>query len=115
MMSAPSQKAVLKRILKQLKGYRALLALTIIFALVSVAGNLIVPIFFGKVIDLFVEGESVTSNPQLYKLFAAIGVTIVITCLAQWLMSVINNKIAYNVVRDIRAEAFRKLQNLPLK
>lgn len=115
MMSAPSQKVVLKRILKQLKGYRALLALTIIFALVSVAGNLIVPIFFGKVIDLFVEGESVTANPQLYKLFAAIGITIVITCLAQWLMSVINNKIAYNVVRDIRAEAFRKLQNLPLK
>lgn len=114
-MSAPSQKAVLKRILKQLKGYRALLAVTIIFALISVAGNLIVPILFGKVIDLFVEGEAVASNGKLFTLFAAIGITIAITCLAQWLMNVINNKITYNVVRDIRAEAFRKLQSLPLK
>ena len=55
--SVITQKAILKRILKQLKKYRLLLALTIFFALVSVAGNLIVPIFFGQVISAKISME----------------------------------------------------------
>ncbi len=111
--SVITQKAILKRILKQLKKYRLLLALTIFFALVSVAGNLIVPIFFGQVIDLLVVGQPVDFSVMAVK-FAIIGGIIAVTCLAQWLMNAVNNKITYNVVKDIREEAFAKIQILPL-
>ena len=111
--SVITQKAILKRILKQLKKYRLLLALTIFFALVSVAGNLIVPIFFGQVIDLLVVGQPVDFAVMAVK-FAIIGGIIAVTCLAQWLMNAVNNKITYNVVKDIREEAFAKIQILPL-
>lgn len=113
-MAKPSQKIILKRILKQLKPYGFLLAATIFFALISVAGSLIVPIFFGQVIDLLAEGLKV-DFAKVFEKFIAIGVTIAVTCLAQWLMNAINNKITYNVVKDIREEAFAKLQILPLK
>ncbi len=75
---------------------------------------MIVPIFFGQVIDLLAEGLKV-DFAKVFEKFIAIGVTIAVTCLAQWLMNAINNKITYNVVKDIREEAFAKLQILPLK
>ncbi|MDE7453907.1 MAG: ABC transporter ATP-binding protein, partial [Clostridia bacterium] len=112
-MAKPSQKTVIKRILKQLKNYRALLALTIFFALVSVAGNLIIPIYFGQIIDLLVTPNNVDFSAMTQK-FIIIAAVIVITCLAQWLMNIINNRITYNVVKDIREEAFKKIQILPL-
>ena len=113
-MKKASQKSILKRILKQLKHYKFLIFLTIFFALVSVAGNLVVPVFFGMVVDLLIDGAAVDFN-KIYILFAAIGGTVAVSCLAQWLMNIINNKITYNIVRDIREEAFKKLQYLPLK
>jgi ATP-binding cassette subfamily B protein len=79
---------------------------------VTVAGNLVVPIFFGQVINLLVG--KVNFNDIFIK-FIEIGITIGITCVAQWLMNIINNHITYCVVRDIRAEAFAHLQKLPLK
>ncbi|MDE6585665.1 MAG: ABC transporter ATP-binding protein/permease [Clostridia bacterium] len=112
-MSKPSQKTVIRRILKQLKHYRALLALTILFALVSVAGNLIIPIYFGQIIDLLVTPNNVDFSAMTQK-FIIIAAVIIITCLAQWLMNIINNRITYNVVKDIREEAFKKIQILPL-
>ncbi len=108
-----SQKAILKRILKQLKNYKFLLACTIFFALVSVAGNLIVPIFFGQVIDFLVVGQAVDFAALTSK-FIIIAAVIAVTCLAQWLMNAINNRITYGVVKDIREQAFSKLQRLPL-
>lgn len=112
-MKKPSQRAVIKRILKQLKNYKLLIAATIFFALLSVAGNLLAPIFVGQIIDLFVGGE--IALEKVFEKFIAIGVTVGITCLAQWLMSVINNRITYHVVKDIRETAFSNLQKLPLK
>ncbi len=108
-----SQKAILKRILKQLKNYKFLLACTIFFALVSVAGNLIVPIFFGQVIDLLVVGQAVDFAALTSK-FIIIAAVIAVTCLVQWLMNAINNRITYGVVKDLREQAFSKLQRLPL-
>ncbi len=113
-MKKSSQKGVFKRILKQLKRYWLLLVFTIFFALLSVVGNLIIPVLFGMVIDLLVDVNSIDYN-KMFTLFIAIGGTIAITCISQWLMNAINNKITYNVVRDIREEAFAKLQILPLK
>ena len=57
-MAKPSRKGVFKRILKQLKPYKFWVAATVFFALVSVAGNLLAPVFVGQIIDLFVGGES---------------------------------------------------------
>lgn len=113
-MKALSQKTVLKRILKQLKGYKLQLTATVLLALVTVAGTLIVPIFFGQVIDLAVEAGNVDFQGIAVK-FIYIAVTIVLTCVAQWLMNILNNNITYHVVKDIREEAFAKIQSLPLK
>ncbi len=111
---AESRKSTLKRILKQLKGYRLLLTLTVVFALVSVAGTLAVPVFFGQVINLIDEKKTIVISAITEKVII-IGALIAIICLSQWLMNIINNHITYCVVRDIREEAFSKLQRLPLK
>lgn len=113
-MTEPSKKYILKRIFKQLKKYKFSIAATVFFALLSVAGNLIAPIFIGQIIDLFVSGEAVELEAVFIK-FAEIGGTVGASCLAQWLMSVINNRITFNVVKDIRERAFERLQILPLK
>ena len=113
---ADKRKGVVKRILKQLNKYRLLLALTIFFATVTVAGTLFVPVIFGQIIDLIdLENLGSIDFAKIGRLFAVIGIAVAITCLAQWLMSVINNRIAYCVVKDIREEAFANLQRLPLK
>ncbi|MDE5667788.1 MAG: ABC transporter ATP-binding protein, partial [Clostridia bacterium] len=112
-MAKSSRKGVFKRILKQLKPYKFWVATTVFFALVSVAGNLLAPVFVGQIIDLFVGGE--VALEKVFEKFIAIGVTVAITCLAQWLMNVINNRITYRVVKDIRESAFKNLQKLPLK
>ena len=115
-MSNLSQKIVLKRILKQLKKYKFQLALTIFFAIVTVAGNLLVPVLFGQIIDLFdLEKFVFVDFDAMYQKFIFIAATIGITCVAQWLMNIINNRITYNVVKDIREEAFANIQRLPLK
>ena len=112
-MAAPSKKIVYKRVLRQLRPYRALVVLTIALALVTVAGNLWLPIIFGDVIDLIISQGNVDFTAMAYQ-FVLCGGVIAATCVAQWLMSIINNHITYKVVHDIRAEAFAHLQVLPL-
>ncbi|MDE7264776.1 MAG: ABC transporter ATP-binding protein/permease, partial [Clostridia bacterium] len=77
------------------------------------SGNLLIPIYFGNAIDLLIEGKAV-DFAKLFNYFILIAAFIGISCLAQWLMSIINNRITYKVVKDIREEAFAKIQNLPL-
>ena len=108
-----SKKNVYKRVLKQLRPYSAAIALTIILALVTVAGNLWAPIIFGDIIDCIISAGNVDFEGMGYK-FIMLGGVIAATCAAQWLMSIINNKITYEVVRDIRAQAFLHIQDLPL-
>ena len=112
-MAAPSKRGVYRRILKQLKPYSALVALTIFLALVTVAGNLWAPIIFGDTIDLIVSRGEVNFEGIAYK-FILLACVIAATCVAQWLMNIINNRITYEVVRDIRSKAFAHLQVLPL-
>lgn len=111
-----SNKIVLKRIFKQLKPYKFWLILTLFFAILTVAGTLVVPVLFGQIINLLdlKKYESVDFK-EIYKLFTIIGATVVFTCLTQWLMNIINNHITYNVVKDVRQEAFANIQRLPLK
>lgn len=109
-----SRKSVLKRVFKQLKGYKLCLAAIIFFAIMTVTGTLAVPIFFGRVVDLIVENGHIDFTAILHEIIIA-GAIIAVTCISQWLMSVLNNYITYNIVNDIRKEAFAKLQKLPLK
>lgn len=115
-MADTSSKTILKRILKQLKGYKILLAATILFALITVAGTLAVPVFFGEVIDLLdIEKFPQIDFKQIFDKFIIIGAIIGVTCVAQWLMGVVNNRITFHIVKDIREEAFANIQRLPLK
>lgn len=110
---ATPRKSILKRILRQLTHYKLWVAATIFFAFITVAGTLVVPVFFGQVIDEIVENG--INFSAIYVKFIIIGACIAVTCLAQWLMNIINNRITYKVVKDIREEAFRNIQRLPLK
>ena len=108
-----NQKQSVKRIFRQLKGYIPLIILSLLMAVITVAGNIIVPIFFGEAINLIAEGGSDIAGILRY--FAVTGALIAVTCLSQWLMNVINNKITFSVTEDIRKEAFEHIQRLPLK
>lgn len=111
---AIKQKTVLKRVLKQLKNYRFCLALTIVCAVLTVVGTLAVPVFFGQIVNLIV-GEGNVDFEQIFIKFLIIAASILLTAVAQWLMNIINNHITYNVIKDVREEAFANIQKLPLK
>lgn len=107
------QKDVLKKVWKYLEHYRMLILLSFLFSIAVVVLTLYVPILVGRAIDQIVE-TGVHFGPIKGYLFA-IGILVLITAVLQWIMNQINNKVTYHVVRDIRKEAFDKLQNLPLK
>lgn len=108
-----SQKATLKRILLQLKQYKFLIALSVFLALLTVVCNLSVPILFGEAIDSIVSQNEVDLE-KIKTIFILIAAIIILGASSQWLMNTINNLITYNVVRDIRQQAFTHLQQLPL-
>ena len=109
-----TQMDTLKKVLRYLKAYRFLMALSILFAAITVGLTLYIPILIGQAIDLIL-GPGQVDFPGIWRLLVRGGVIILITALLQWLMNIINNKITYQVIRDVRNEAFEKLQILPLK
>ena len=104
----------LKKIFRYIKHYRGLLFLSIIFAAVTVVLTLYIPILVGRAIDFIVGKEDVNFDAVL-KILLQIGIIASVTALLQWVMNIINNKITFHVIRDIRDEAFKKIQILPLK
>ena len=108
-----AQKGTIKKVLAYIKKYNAFLALSILLAVVSVALTLYVPILIGKAIDLIVAKGQVDFS-GIMKCLVEIAILVGITALLQWIMNTVNNKITYNVVRDVRNEAFRKIETLPL-
>ena len=118
-MAKKLQKAnpgTMKKVLGYIGKYRWLLPVSIFLALISVALTLYVPTLIGEAIDLIAHiGESeVGSIDRITGVLLEAGVLIVITAIAQWLMSTVNNKISFGVVRDIRNDAFEKIEELPL-
>lgn len=111
---AGSQSQVLKRVIKQLKKYTPEVIISLLLALLSVAGNLLAPVLFGESID-YIIGAGNVDFKKITGYFIAIGGIVGATAAVQWLMSVINNRIVYGVIRDMRLQAFRHIQNLPLK
>lgn len=106
-------KEVLKKVSKYVGNYKIYLILSMVFAVISVAGTLYVPVLIGNVIDFIISKNNVD--------FAAITPILIRVCiivagvaLCQWLMNVCNNKITFNVVRDMRDRAFSKIETLPI-
>ena len=108
------QMQALRKVFRRLKRYRLLLALSILFAAVTVALTLYVPVLVGEAIDLIL-GPGQVDFTGIAALLVRIAWIVAVTALLQWLMNTINNKITYQVVRDVRDEAFRRIQILPLK
>ena len=101
----------LRRIMIYLKPYFGLVLLSLVCAVISVAGTLYVPILIGNAIDLIVYGR-VDFN-GIFTILTKALVSVLIVGLTQWLMNILNNKTAYYTVRDIRNDAFDKLLRLP--
>lgn len=109
-----SQAATLKEVICRLGRYRIFLVFSILLATVSVALTLYIPKLTGHAVD-YVIGKGKVNFPGVIQMMIQIGVCTLITALAQWLMNVCNNKMTYQMVQDIRNEAFDKIEQLPLK
>lgn len=109
-----SQWETIKRVLKYTKKYNIYIAFSLILAAVTVVLTLYLPILTGNAVDLML-GKDAVKFTGLMAILKKMVVIIAFTALAQWLMNICNNKITYNVVRDIRKDAFEKIQILPLK
>lgn len=106
------QLATLKKVLHYMKHYIPLLVLSIILATVSVALTLYFPIITGKAIDLILAKGKVDFD-GIIALAKQGVIVILITAVAQWVMNMTNNRMTYNIVRDIRKDAFDKIEKLP--
>lgn len=107
-----NSKATLKKVLSYIDKYKYFLALSMLFAIISVALTLYAPILIGNAIDCIVSPGNVDFS-LMSKILIKLVIVIAITALAQWLMNICNNKIVYNVSRDMRQKAFDKIENLP--
>lgn len=109
-----SQSETLRKVFRCLGKYRIFVVFSILLAAVSVALTLYIPKLTGYAVDHIVDPGQV-DLPGALKVMLQIGVCTLVTALAQWLMNVCNNKMTYQVVQDIRNEAFRKIEILPLR
>lgn len=123
-MDKGQQKETLVKVLKYMKPYRFWLIAAIIMAAVSVVFTLYLPILTGDAVDVLLHflpsfRETVDSNFDwwyiLRQLLVKMGVVILLTAAAQWIMSLCNNHIVYSIIEDIREKAFDKIQKVPLK
>ena len=110
---AKVQKGTIPKVWRYIRRYRLLLILSMLFAAATVAMTLYLPILIGDAIDLIVSPGHV-DFPGIRSLLIKIGIIAGCTGLTQWLMNMLNNRITYHVIRDVRQEAFGKLQILPL-
>lgn len=108
-----NQKVTVKKIFKYLTHYKLSIIFSLLFAFITVAGQLAIPVLQGKAIDRII-GVGNVDIKGIIRILIIIAVTVAATALFQWIMNVINNKITYSIVRDIRKDAFEKLQILPV-
>lgn len=118
-MSKPKSKAKLnrstiRRVLALIRPYTGSVILTLTLAAITVFTTLLAPVISGKAVDLII-GPGLVDFAGLAKLAVAMAATILCTAVSQWLMNVVNNRITFQVVRDMRVKAFEQLEILPLK
>lgn len=109
-----SQSDTLKKVLTYISRYKIYILLSLITAAVTVASSLYVPILTGNAIDYIVAPGNVDYTAIISIIIQA-AVVMAVTAVSQWIMNTCNNKITFQVVRDIRDEAFKKIEILPLK
>ena len=109
-----NQKKALGKVLHYVKRYWFYLGISILLAAVIVALTLYLPILTGDAIDLIID-KGLVDFPGILSVLKEMAVIILLTALAQWLMNACNNKITYQITRDVRKEAFEKIEHLPLK
>mgnify|MGYP004454629285 FL=1 len=108
------QKSTLKKVMNYIRRYWGYLGLSIVLAAVTVALTLYLPILTGRAVDLILA-KGMVDFSGIFMILKKMAVIIVLTAIAQWIMNACNNKITYNIIRDIRKEAFEKIEKLPLK
>ncbi len=105
---------ILKKVLRYMRRYWFYLGLSAVLAAVTVASTLYLPLLIGAGVDCLL-GPGRVDFAGIFSVLKKMGVLIAVTALAQWVMNVCNNKMTYQIVRDIRNEAFAKIEILPLK
>lgn len=107
-------KGTLRRVLELIRPYAGLVVLTLVLAVVTVVTTLLAPVISGKAVDHII-GPGQVDFGGVGKLAIAMAGTVACTAVSQWLMNVVNNRITFHVVRDMRVRAFEQLEQLPLK
>ena len=108
-----NNKEIIKRIFSYVKRYNALMIFSLLLSVVSVAGALYIPVLVGRAIDLIVDSGAVYFD-NIFPILIRIAVIVAVTAVCQWIMNVLNNKITFGVVRDMRDKAFSKIERLPV-
>ena len=103
----------LSKLMRYIGKYKLLIPVSMLFALITVALTLYVPKLIGDAIDLIIGKDNVDFD-GVVKLLLISAILIGITAISQWLMSTVNNKISYSVARELRFDAFKKIEKLPL-
>ena len=113
-MQKTNNKATMKRVLKYIRKYTPALVLSLLLAGLTVLLTLYIPILTGNAVDLII-GKGQVDMPDIFAIMKKIAIVMIITAVGQWVMNTCNNYITYHVIRDIRTDAFAKLEILPLK
>jgi len=113
-MQKTNNKATMKRVLKYIRKYTPALVLSLLLAGLTVLLTLYIPILTGNAVDLII-GKGQVDMPGIFAIMKKIAIAMIITAVGQWVMNTCNNYITYHVIRDIRTDAFAKLEILPLK
>ena len=108
------QKETIKKILNYIRKYWFIVGLSLVLAAITVACTLYIPILIGDAIDLMVD-QGLVNMSGIFGIMKKIAIIMIFTAIAQWVMNTCNNYITYHVIKDIREDAFKKLQILPLK
>ena len=101
------QRSTIKKVMNYIRRYWGYLGMSIVLAAVTV-------VLTGRAVDLILE-KGVVDFAGILAILKKMAVIILLTAVAQWIMNACNNKITYNIIRDIRKEAFEKIERLPLK
>lgn len=108
-----NNKQILNRVFSYVGRYKIHLAFSLLLAAVSVAGTLYVPVLLGNVIDFIVDKGKVDFD-SMVPILVEVCVIVGVVALSQWIMNVLNNKITFGVVKDMRDKAFSKIEKLPV-
>ena len=114
MKKIEQQKGTLVKILKYIRRYWGYLGISVALSALTVVCSLYLPLLTGDALDLILK-EGAVDFAGIWLILRNMAIMIALTALAQWIMNVCNNKITYNVIKDVRKEAFANLERLPLK